>query len=316
VAALICYIQARRERRALRGRDLAAFFAFYLCALNSKEMAVTIPLAVLAYEWLYERADMRLKVAAISAVVAVPYLYGRVLGLAGIIRGGYQVQFSAQRVLDFQETAIRDLFLLPSAVGWQPVICLWAAITYLAWRRRDRPILRWCWVVMLLTPIPIEFLEGRHGAALAIPLVGWALFAGVFVTDVATALARFFDHEPGFRLVPHQARFVVILGAALCLWAWRNDWAKTASGLKEMAEAGRLTAHVIEEFRRLDPRLRSHTAVAILNDPFDGWDMYFIADLWFRDRTVEVRLMKKTPEPLDRFDVIFDYRDNTVLRLK
>src|SRR4051812_29251375 len=39
-ASLICYIEARRRGGWVR---VAAFFGFFLCCLNSKEMAVTLP---------------------------------------------------------------------------------------------------------------------------------------------------------------------------------------------------------------------------------------------------------------------------------
>ena len=52
-AALAYYARIRSSGRILSGGQTAAFLALYLCALNSKEMAVTLPAILLAYEWLF-----------------------------------------------------------------------------------------------------------------------------------------------------------------------------------------------------------------------------------------------------------------------
>jgi hypothetical protein len=73
---------------------------------------------------------------------------------------------------------------------------------------------------------------------------------------------------------------------------------------------------VIQQFRALDPHVRPHSHVVFLHDPFEAWDMQFIADLWFRDRTVSVHLQRLTPlspEALARADYLFDYRDGQLL---
>src|SRR6266478_8647244 len=49
-AALTYYIHIREKGRSLRSTEFAAFLALYICALNSKEMAVTLPVIVLIYE--------------------------------------------------------------------------------------------------------------------------------------------------------------------------------------------------------------------------------------------------------------------------
>src|SRR5262249_39711867 len=105
----------------------------------------------------------------------------------------------------------------------------------------------------------------------------------------------------------------VLVGYVLFLWSARNQWAK---GFRTSGDApGALTAHMIDEFRRVNPRPRPNSSVALLNDPFEGWDMFFIAQLWIRDRTVEMRLENKTPEPLARFDYVFDYRDGKLVEV-
>jgi hypothetical protein len=59
--------------------------------------------------------------------------------------------------------------------------------------------------------------------------------------------------------------------------------------------------------------------VVFLNDPFTEWDILFIADLWFRDRSVTVHLQRLTPLPpaaLAGVAALFDYRDGQLIRLR
>jgi hypothetical protein len=86
-----------------------------------------------------------------------------------------------------------------------------------------------------------------------------------------------------------------------------------------MAALGAQTWQVIEQFRALHPHVHPRSHVAFLNDPFADWDMLFIADLWFGDRTVEIHLQRLTPlseKALSELDAVFDYRDGELLRLR
>src|SRR5262249_36178314 len=158
----------------------------------------------------------------------------------------------------FQQAAIRDLFLLPQNIGWKTVLSLWTVITYLAWRR-DQPLLRWCWVMMLVTPIPVEFLQGRHAAVLAIPMVGWALFAGILLVQAIFALADFLGGEPLFRRIGRPARVVLLLAYVMVLWVAQNQWMRDMGNFQSMRAVGELTSHVIDQFQQLHPSMRPHT---------------------------------------------------------
>jgi len=54
-AAFDYYLGVRQAGKTLRPGQLAVFLALYICALNSKELAVTLPLCVLCYEWIWHR---------------------------------------------------------------------------------------------------------------------------------------------------------------------------------------------------------------------------------------------------------------------
>jgi hypothetical protein len=86
-----------------------------------------------------------------------------------------------------------------------------------------------------------------------------------------------------------------------------------------MEALGAQTWQVIQQFRALNPHVRPRSHVVFLHDPFTEWDMLFIADLWFRDRSVTVNVQRLTPLPqpaLDRADALFDYREGKLIRVR
>jgi hypothetical protein len=325
--ALIAYARPRSQGRPLRAREAALFFALFLCALNSKEMAVTLPAMLLAYEWFYHGEEIHSgfggwvrepgAVIAGAALLTAVAIYGRVL--LGLMNShGYAATYSVARFAGFQRQQFEDLFLAWRFHGWMLIALVWLLTTYLAWRT-PRPLLHFCWVLIVVAPLPVEFLEGRSMAVLAIPAVGWAILVAVAALGLARAIANALAHDPGFRRLAPDLRFAMVLAVFVLSWAAWNRALYVEDVRSSMAQAGSPTEAVIRQFRLLNPRVRPHSTVVFLNDPFgDGWDMAFIADLWFRDSTVTVKLQKKTPLPPDelaRVDYQFDWREGSLVRV-
>jgi hypothetical protein len=150
-------------------------------------------------------------------------------------------------------------------------------------------------------------------------MIGGAVFAAVVLVDVARAAADFLSREPLLGRLGRPALFAVLLAAAVFYWGRVNLNRKTLNAKPVMAALGRQTAEVIEQFRELNPQVTPGSHVVFLNDPFEEWDMLFIADLWFRDRSITVHLQKKTPltpASLAAIPSWFDYRDGRLVRLK
>jgi len=355
IGALLFYVRIRSQGRLLRRGEIAVFLGLYVCALNAKEMAFTFPLVLAAYEWFYHRpvsghasplaADLaagrhaqlakpldRWWCPAVSgwlrgpgpvilAAVALDGidLYGKTVGRNSLLaNAAYRPVFSFARLMEFQQASLNDLlgyFGRPSTPG---VLAIWILITYLAWRR-DRPVLRFCWAYMLITPLPIEFLSGRTQGTLYIPLAGWAVFASVVFLDLVEAAARFLAAEPLLRNLGRAGVCGLLIAGGVLLWAQRMDYIKTKVVEPAAAQQGIQTWDVIQQLRAAQPHVRPQSRVIFLNDPFTDWDMTFIAQLWFHDRTVHVynqRLQHLSPADVSRMDYIFDFQDGKLLQLK
>ncbi len=302
--AFEAYVRLRRGR-------LPIFLALFLCALNSKEMAVTLPPLLLAYEWIYRRRPRLNLPIVVSSAMTLLYLSGRFFGAHALgNQDGYRPVFSLARIENFQRDTLRDLLFLGDLTPAR-IAAVWLLITYLAFRRDNR-LLRFCWAWMLITVVPIEFLPNRGGACLFIPLLGFGLFAAVVFLDVARSAAGFLSREPVFRWAGERALGCAVVAAACCGWADYNRDLKESFVRPAMAEAGAQTWDVIRQIQTLELKASPNATVAFLSDPFSGYDMFFIAELWFRDPTVTIWLEsheRHTPEELARAEHLYDFQE-------
>jgi hypothetical protein len=353
ITGLLLYVSIRGQGRFLRWSELAAFLFLYLCALNSKEMALTMPLVLLAYEWAYHQPAMGQTVpfvgaatamarfrarersprtrqwlawmrgpgclALLTAILALASLHGKKFGVQPILdRPAYQPVFSLQRYMAFQKASLFELSGHLAKPGWRGVVLFWALVTYLAWRK-PRPLLRFTWCYMLLTPLPIAFLNDRTQGCLYIPLLGCAIFAAVVYFDMAGAAANFLSSEPLLGRLG-RGRILALLTAAGVLF-WVNHMRILKATLVKPAAAlqGIVTASVIGELRNLHPHVPPQSQVVFLNDPFSDWDMTFIGTLWFADPSIHVynqRLEHLSPAELARMDAVFDFQNGRLVQLK
>ena len=330
LAAFVYYLRIRQAARVPGVRQIAIFLALFLCALNSKEMAVTLPLMLLVYEWIYHRPALPdgaafrnwlrgpARVALIAGALTLLDVYGKVAGPDALINAdAYRPVFALRRVRDFQRLSLGDL-LFGWGSGWGGILLLWAALAYLAWRR-DRPVLRFLWWFMALTPLPIEFLVGRGQACLYIPFVGWAIFGAIVILDLAGALAGVLEKEPWGRRLGRGGIVALLVAVAIFFWARQNQQYKQTYAKPVMASLGHESWDVIEQFRAVNPQVRPGSKVAFLDDPFHSWDMLFVAELWFRDRTLDIHVQRHgplTPQELAQIDYIFTFDHGKLVQLK
>ena len=325
LAAFLYYLRIRQAGGVPRTRQIALFLALYLCALNSKEMAVTLPLMMLVYEWIYHRpAAIKAwifgpaRLVLYGAAFAALDVYGKLFGPDAMVNAeAYHPVFALRRVRDFQRLSLGDL-LFGWGSGWGGILLLWAVLAYLAWRR-DRPVLRFLWWFMLLTPLPIEFLIGKSQACLYIPMIGWAIFGSVVFVDLASALARVLEAEPWGRRLGRGGIVALLTAVAIFCWARQNRQYKRTHAEPVMAALGHESWDAIQQFRALNPHVRPGSKVAFLDDPFHSWDMLFLAELWFRDRSVDIHVERHgplTPEELAKVDYIFTFRNGKLVELK
>ena len=127
-AALTYYIHIREREACLRPLQLLGFLALYVCALNSKEMAVTLPVIVLIYEFLKRPrwADWKAffrwtrSVAApslIAGLLTAIYTYGKTRGSGSLTRyDSYRPKISWHHFMTSNASFVGELLYSQHAV--------------------------------------------------------------------------------------------------------------------------------------------------------------------------------------------------------
>ena len=205
-SALTFYIRIRENGHPLRPMQCVGFLALYICALNAKEMAVTLPVIVLIYEILkflhfgewkqFPRCDWRFALPSlIAGLLTAVYIYGKTHGVNSLAKANvYQVEYSLHRFTASNSHFIDEIFyqLIPNHISPGVVLfTAWGLVFAYAFLQRDRLLqLMAFWVV--ITPLPIDFVTIRGDACLYIPLFGWAMILAKVVSDAVTLISRSF----------------------------------------------------------------------------------------------------------------------------
>ncbi|MFL6499206.1 MAG: hypothetical protein ACJ8LL_00630 [Candidatus Udaeobacter sp.] len=202
VAALTYYVHIREKGSYLRPLQLVLFLALYIFALNSKEMAVSLPVIVLIYEllksprwaswsaflsWSWRCATPSLITGAMTAI----YLYSKIYGTGSITRfEAYRPSYSWHNFVTSNARFVGELLYAPEATTPIRLLLLWAAVFIYALFRRDRLLwLMALWVVIV--PLPIAFLLPiRSGGCLYLLLFGWAMICARASCDLIAFAAN------------------------------------------------------------------------------------------------------------------------------
>ena len=303
-----------RLREAPSPRRWIVFYLMCTAALNAKEMALTLPAILLAYEWIYRN---RIGSAAflLSAALAGASLAGK-LGAGSKLMNNpaYEREITPARFFENSRFFLSDLFYLPTEAlaNWGVVLVLGTVIAVaIASHRRDLQLLA-IWILM--TQLPVLFIPRRSFFVMYLPLAGWAGYLGVLLVrglDWATRVLPE-PREPSLR-----AKIAMFLVTAACLaplhaldkWAhWSEDRA-------------------IERFRdavmAAAPNLPKPAKLLFLDDPFpeDDWLPTQILPLAYDDRQMAVDRRKRmeappTADELATYTAIFDWKDGRAIRVK
>jgi hypothetical protein len=309
-AALAFYAAVRTRKKYLSNAQLVLFLIFYIFALDSKEMAVTLPVVLVAYEiFLGEPAVASLArrwlPSALSALMTVPYVLGKLSHSSPLIDNeSYRLRFS----LSTYVAGLTHYFDLLTSVHPGTLtapICLIAVFLAagIALITRDRQLM-FAPVFVLITPLPIVFVALRGAYVMYIPFFGVALYFAVAIVKLRDALV-------GRRL---QFATFAICAAAMIAFHYARPWQPLVNPLI------RSTANQLSE---IQPRVPNGSKLLFLNDPFDQddkWVLLFLCRLYYGLPQLEVdraRLMATQPDQaaLDSY-LIFTYRDTRLIRLK
>jgi hypothetical protein len=268
-AALTYYIHIREKEQRLHPLQLLGFLALYVCALNSKEMAVTLPVIVLVYEllkyprWADWKAFFRWSCSfaapsLIAGLLTAIYIYGKTQGSDSLTRyDPYRPKVSWHHFTASNAKFVSDLLYFQHAIAPITLLVLWGLVFIYAFVRRDRTLqLMAFWVVIV--PLPLAFLVPlRAGASLYLLLFGWAMIFAMVIVDLITLVSK-------SRILIGQGVGAGAAAGAIMGGALRSSVRAAAIGAAVGAAVGKMSASIF----RIAAVLSVASALAI----FTRWE--------------------------------------------
>jgi len=334
-AALAYYIHFREKGVSLRPVQLFWFLAIYVMALNCKEMAVTLPVIVLIYEFLKSHgwADWKAFLrwirsytapSLIAGLLTVFYIYGKLHGTGSLTSlDPYRPKYSWDTFTASNANFVGQLLFAGHTVTPIALLLLWALVFIYAFLRRDRTLqLMAFWIVIV--PLPLAFIVPTRGdASLYLLLFGWAMIFAKVTFDLITLIWKF-SVFIGNRVIPAATSASVgdasrrvasrgfgivamlLVAFALAAFTQRENQRLRVPWLN----VGAKTSHVIHTFRSLALRPSHGSSILLLlkeNLFQNKWNVFFIASLVWNDHSLRIwveNVNELTPQQQANVDYI------------
>jgi hypothetical protein len=301
----------RARKQYLNNAQLAVVLILYVFALDSKEMAVTLPVVLMAYEFLLGEPAAGAMVrrwlpSTLGALMTLPYVFGKLSHSSPLIdNDSYRLHISPGTYL----TGLTHYFDLLTSVHpgtLTATICAAAIIlaAVIALITRDRRLM-FALAFILITPLPIVFVAPRGAYVMYIPLFGIALYFAVAIVKLRDRLLR-----PRFQF----ATFTVCAAAVIAFHSSR-PWQPLVNPL---------IRSTIDQLSEIQPKVPVSSRILFLDDPFDQddqWVLLFLCRLYYGLPELQVdraKLMASKPDQaaLASYNLIFAYRNSRWIRLK
>ncbi|HXJ44619.1 MAG TPA: hypothetical protein VNH18_35355, partial [Bryobacteraceae bacterium] len=179
-AAACLYISVRQKGEwPGRGRTIAICLCF-IAALDAKEVAVALPLVLIAWELVFAKFRWRNFALPVGlGLLAIPYAVTKAFGPNAITANPYyKPEYTLARFTETWGTFLGFLFVQPEPLQGRVVFVLLFVPLLIAAAVRSRKLL-FAWALLFIATLPMSFLPYRGGFVLYISYAGWAIYAGV-----------------------------------------------------------------------------------------------------------------------------------------
>jgi hypothetical protein len=321
-SAFLFYIRVRQQERVLSAWELAGCSALYICALNSKQMAVTLPVFLVVYEVLYHRVRFRMasdvrrwlagegRFVMLSGLLTLTFLIGQSRGPDSLLLvDAYRPVFTWDRFITTSRNFVSELFFQRHVLPAISVLSLWTGLLAIAWIAKSRS-LKFAWMFLMFSVIPIAFID-RGTPQYYISLFGWVLYAAIALVDGSRLLVgRLFRGRQSWIVRARGPVLFVGLGLLMYPLYRGTGWSRATFVSLE----GEGLRRVVDQMRRLRPVVRPSSRLLFVNDPLgpNDLDLMFLVRLAYRDATLVVGRMKAERSVDEKvvasYDYVFDYR--------
>jgi len=328
--ALGLYMHARKAGQYLKPRTLISFLILYVCALNSKEIATTLPVIVFGYELVFGRARRaaqspehrvsRWGPALLTAVLTVPYVFGKFSSPSPLMgNDAYRLHLGLRTYFRALAHYLEIFTLPPDSLNSSSSVLILLLLGTIAILGRRRSLV-FAWIFIVVSPLPVAFIGLRGGYAFYISTFGIALFLAVSIVESRKALARFVTGNDGPLAFETRRllQFDTFLACLLILLVFHNS-----RPLREVSSEDKQIRSLAMEIGALQPKIDSTWRILFLDDQFpaESWAPVFLLRLYYRAPDLVVDRVKRMPQMPDRnvidsYDCIFTLNEARLVRVK
>jgi hypothetical protein len=319
--ALRLYVKIRQQGRPLKPGALLTILIFYICALNAKETAVTLPVILFFYELTLGRDSQvtylrwRGWPVVVSALLTVPFVMGK-LSSASPLMGNeaYRLHLGLRTYFRALRHYV-EIFILPPTGLSMTAFALGIVLLGVVAIAGKRYLL-FAWLFFLITPLPVAFIGLRGGYAIYISTFGLALLVAGTIVEFREALIRHFRNRFGILRKGwlQGGTFAVCL---LVLFAFHKSRPLgTVSAEDHLIQS--VSAQIRTAQLTIDPQWR----ILFLDDPFpEDFALLFLLRLYYRAPELvvdRIRVMPQKPnqDEINSYDRIFTFDGNRLMRVK
>jgi hypothetical protein len=286
----------------------------YIFALDSKEMAVTLPVLVLAYEVLFQKLGRSVRSLAVQflptavvGVVTLVFIWGKTGPGSLTDLESYRPVFTWARFSESNIHFLNGLFYTDTFT-MNGVLAVWALLLAVALFRFRDPRWMFLWIWIMVTPLPIAFLPGRGGPMLYIVLGGWSIAAALTCRTLLRGLSQL------WKVTGLPRREFMAAGLLVSAGAYAKQTAAFDRYMYDgYRNSGKETLEIIEQLKALQLKPKVGSRIVFLNNPLPApYAMQFIANLVWNDHSLQIALQEQfhfTDAALGQMDYILDFSE-------
>jgi hypothetical protein len=323
--ALVYYVRIRQSGRLLRWHEMLIFCGLYILTLDSKELGVSLPVMICAWELLFNPPALwlagwrrfiwkELLPVWVTGMMTAAFIAGRMMAPEGLSQlGGYKMRVSLPVYLEGAGHFLNQVFYSEGyfdAKRTEGVLLALLLIAVLAGSRK----LAFCWILFVVGILPVAFIYPRGLGSAWIPFVGLVSYGAILAVALRDAILNF----AGRMSWKPAAQVVLFLLAARFMVRVHED-SRTRYNAYQ-AEYNSIES-VRLSFKRFLPELKKGSRMLVVTDPFgDSYSVLFLVHLLYGDSSTQVhQLFRYNPKPdgaaLGKYDYIFDFKDGRLIRL-
>lgn len=328
LGAFNLYLGVRAQGLALGLRHLGIMTFLYVCALNAKEMAVSLPVLLAAYEVIYHGRALRGsgthwplregRGVLVTGLLTLPYVIGKITAGGSLVENpAYRLTISPVDYLHTFHLYLNPLLYQEHVFRDPNTIELLLAMLAVALWQRSRPLL-FAWCFLLVSLLPVAFIAHYSAFFLYLPMAGWSLYAAVLLVIARRRLVSLLVRLGRVRARRLRIVSVVALPLLLSLFLAPHHRQESAKTLRIFESAQPPSRQVARELIALRPALPRGARVLFIDNPFakDKYFLLFLTRLLYRDIsiTVEEAPVGHGPRTGDaHYDAVFAFQQGRLV---